>query len=146
MRAQDKKLQELLKEVEALTTPTSAFITFESDDTKSYALRQDGTGATKLLGQPFKFNDASEPTDIIWENRQYTKIQRTWRQILAFAIIGLLLFVSFLIILAISNYSARIAAVFPPVDCGNIKKSYVTDDMFQTYAVKDFDYITENKG
>ena len=69
MRKQDKKLQELLKEVESLTTPTSAFITFESDDSKSYALHQDGTGATKLLGQPFKFKEASEPTDIIWENR-----------------------------------------------------------------------------
>jgi len=42
MRVEDEKLQEILLDFDELTTPTSAFITFESDDSKNYALLNDG--------------------------------------------------------------------------------------------------------
>ena len=51
--------------------PSAAFITFK--DTKGKEKAKDYVGGQKLLEQPFKVETASEPTDIIWENRHYTK-------------------------------------------------------------------------
>ena len=34
-------------------------------------------GYDKLLGCPLEIDDASEPTDIIWENRHFTAWERT---------------------------------------------------------------------
>ena len=70
MRQEDWEIQQLLVEFEALTVPTDALITFESDDSKIFALKNDSQ--KQLLGQEFRFKDASEPTDIIWENRHFT--------------------------------------------------------------------------
>lgn len=70
MREADKKVQELTLQFRELTVPTSAFITFESDDSKEMAL--DNQSSYLLLRQDFRFKDASEPTDIIWENRHFT--------------------------------------------------------------------------
>ena len=70
MRAEDVKVQKLFEEFDELTIPTSAFITFEKDDFKQIALDQ--TSATEILLENMEFKDASEPTDIIWENRHFT--------------------------------------------------------------------------
>ena len=88
--------------------PTSAFITFETDDWKELSLRYKGDDLT-VLGRPMVFKDASEPTDIIWENRHFSRLDYIKREILAIVIITIVLFISFIIILLISNFSAKIA-------------------------------------
>ena len=71
MREEDLKIQALSNtEFDNLTIPTSAFITFESDDGKLVALHNKSDKL--ILGKPMQFDEASEPTDIIWENRHYT--------------------------------------------------------------------------
>lgn len=119
MRQQDKKVQEVMQDFESLTIPTAAFITFETDDSKEIAL--DNESERLLLGKPFRFKDASEPTDIIWENRIFTKKDYLVRQLKAYLIIAVLLAGSFGIIFAISKYSAKMAAVFPPQDCNGVE-------------------------
>ena len=96
------------------------------------------------MGQEMKFTKPSEPTDIIWENRHFTRMDYIWRELRAYIIIGVLLFGSLIIIYVISAYSANLAAVFPPVDCDGIREAY--GDKLQTYAVADYDYIQDNKG
>ena len=101
------------------------------------------TSEKTLLGQPLKFEDASEPTDIIWENRHFTATDYLKRTIIAVVIIGIMLFLSFLLIMYISLASAAMSAVFPQVDCTGIESSY-TGDLLQRYAVDDYDFITAN--
>ena len=85
------------------------------------------------MHSPFRFKDASEPTDIIWENRNKTQTQIYCRQAWACLIIIAILAVSFLIIFNISMYSATIAKKFPMTDCDGIEDSYGDD--LQQYAV-----------
>lgn len=67
---------------------------------------------------------ASEPTDIIWENRIYTLWDYFFRQLVAFVIIAILLFGSFSVIYYVARMSADIAREFPKVDCPAIRDTY----------------------
>ena len=71
-----------------------------------------------------KFKKASEPTDIIWENRIYTRVDYFFRQLVAFTIIGILLFASFIVIYKVARMSAEIGREFPKVDCAAIIQTY----------------------
>jgi len=71
-----------------------------------------------------EFKQASEPTDIIWENRIYTKTDYFFRELVAFTIIGILLFGSFAFIYKVARTSAEIAREFPKVDCDAIEMTY----------------------
>ena len=67
----DEVINGLFKDFESLTRPTAAFITFEEEDATILALSLKESNH-QVLGLPLKFKKASEPTDIIWENRIYT--------------------------------------------------------------------------
>ena len=54
MREEEQRISELFQEFDSLTVPTSAFITFESDDSSSMTDLIKETDIT-LLDQPFKF-------------------------------------------------------------------------------------------
>jgi hypothetical protein len=143
MRAEEAKINELFQDFDKLTIPTSAFVTFEKDDSASFADIVKNS-PDQLLGSEFKFDKPSEPTDIIWENRHYTSKQYFWRQLFAFTIIGVLLAGSAVFIYWISAFSAELASVFPSVDCKGISDAYGSS--LQTYAVQDYDFISENEG
>ena len=118
-------MQSLFSEFDKLTIPTSAFIIFESDDFKELAIDYEGEGT--VLGEKMVFSDASEPTDIIWENRHFTTADYFKRQLIAFSLVALVLAVSFFTIFKISSYSAKVGAVFPPVDCEGVADMYEGD-------------------
>ena len=77
------------KEFERLITPCSVFMTFETEEGYRRALKFDET----VSNNPDKFGSlkkwidqheieiqpASEPSDIIWENRHYTPFERRKR-------------------------------------------------------------------
>lgn len=119
---QDVKINELFSDFSSLTRPTAAFITFEEEDATIIALNN--KSARQVLGQPMKFKAASEPTDIIWENRIYTRADYFFRQLVAFTIIGILLFASFAVIYKVARMSAEISREFPKVDCEAITHTY----------------------
>jgi hypothetical protein len=54
--------------------------------------------------KPIRFQQASEPTDIIWENRMYTRCDYILRQLAAFFVIILLICGSFLLIYIVTEY------------------------------------------
>ena len=91
-----------------------------------------------------KFKKASEPTDIIWENRIYTDFDYIKRQSVAWSIIGALLFASFAIIYYVARSSTEIAREFPSVNCERINEVYA--DQIQRYAVQDYDFIEKYSG
>jgi len=71
------------KEHESLNTPVAAFITFQTQEgyeracniVKKKELIDTGNydSRLQLLGQPLFFEEAPEPANIIWENRQISK-------------------------------------------------------------------------
>ena len=54
-----------------------------------------------------KFTNASEPTDIIWENRHYTRWDYIKRQTWAAIIIAVLLFGSFILVYETASFYLR---------------------------------------
>lgn len=144
MRAEEDKINLLFDNFDKLTIPNSAFVTFENDDSKEYLIMyteaKEKTSTIKLLGEDVEFKETSEPTDIIWENRNFTDADYFRRQLIAFLIIIVLLFGSFVLIYAISAWSAELNAVFPPSqNCDEIDATYGNE--LQTYAGIDYFYI-----
>ena len=114
--------------------PTTAFITFDTDDAQFAAL--DMERCKPLLDQQMKFVSASEPTDIIWENRRFTGKDYLVRKIKAYSAITVLLSLSGIVIYLISTYSADVASIFPVTDCPSLTEAY--GDQLQTYATLDY--------
>ena len=142
VQSQEAVVNDLFKDFESLTRPTAAFVTFEEEDA-TILVKQIKTHE-RLLDLPFKFKQASEPTDIIWENRNYTPTDYFFRQIVAFTIIGILLAGSFAFIFTVARTSSEIARVYPKVDCDVIADTY--GEQLQRYAVEDYDFVTHNVG
>lgn len=72
----------------------------------------------KLLGEDICIKAAAEPTDIIWENREYSPTERTIRSIIAWIIIIIMLGGSFCAIFAASVYGNHAKSLFPAnVNC-----------------------------
>lgn len=51
-----------------------------------------------MLGEDIEIQEASEPTDIIWENRHFTPKQRTIKKVIVWTVIVFMLMISFFII------------------------------------------------
>jgi len=72
-----------------------------------------------------RFIEASEPTDIIWENRHHTRFDYIKRQIFAYIVVGILLFGSFVLIYVITEYQTNVGSVFPTdINCATIDEAY----------------------
>ena len=56
------------------------------------------------------FIRASEPTDIIWENRSYTSWDYFFRSLLAYTIIAALLLCSFFLVFKVARAKANLSA------------------------------------
>lgn len=63
---------------------------------------------------------------------------------MAFCIIALLLFGSFILVFITAQYSSKIANTYPQVDCTKIENEYGT--LLKDYAVEDYNYIQKNAG
>lgn len=79
-----------------------------------------------MLGKTLRFIDASEPTDIIWENRHFSNWDYIKRQTFAFVIIAILLLGSFIVVYIVAAYSSKIANTYPPVNCTTLREDYGT--------------------
>jgi len=80
---------------------------------------------TLISGHKFETGtvyDAPDPTDIIWENRHFTKTELYCRGAMVAAVCVGLLFASAFILFSIAKGQMNFSATFPPVDCNNIAK------------------------
>ena len=85
----------------------------------------------QFLGGEVEIEEASEPTDIIWENRAFSPSQRNIRRVIVSLIIIFMLCCSGLIIFKCSVRSQMLKARYPLNDnqCGEIKeKQFENDD------------------
>jgi hypothetical protein len=98
------------KNLEKLNRPVSAFLTFENEEGLNRCLNynetvqddEDFEEFRTLLGEELDLQEASEPTDIIWENRHFTSFDRLKRTVIVCLIVFLLLCGSFVVIFACS--------------------------------------------
>jgi hypothetical protein len=91
MREVEKQISELKNsKFHDLTRPVGAFITFEEEDAynlaQKYAPEYSYTGKllpakTQFLDTDFFLIKATEPTNIIWENRHFTNSERFKRSL-----------------------------------------------------------------
>lgn len=120
MRAVNEKINSLKSDknkLEQFYRPVTAFLTFENEEglnrCKNYndLVNKDEqySDIRTLLGCELDISDASEPTDIIWENRHFTKIQRLERSMIVIGITVLLLLCSFFSIFTLSVTSTHLA-------------------------------------
>ena len=79
--------------------PVTAFLTFENEEGLNRMLAyneaveadpQELGDCKALLGEPLDIEEASEPTDIIWENRHFTKFQRFNRIVIVIFVVSIL--------------------------------------------------------
>ena len=73
-----------------------------------------------LLEEKLKFEDAAEPTDIIWENRRFTSFDRLKRTIIVCLCVFVLLAISFSVIFICSREANRPLVKYPAQDCGEL--------------------------
>jgi hypothetical protein len=71
----------------------------------------------KFLGGEIEIQEASEPTDIIWENRAFTPTTRTIKRVVVGIIIIIMLLISATIIYVCSMTSLSIKTKYPSIDC-----------------------------
>lgn len=155
MRALNVKINELKstpEKVKAMNRPVTAFLTFENEEgvnrAKSYADTVQGDPALEdfktFCGQPLVFEDTSEPTDIIWENRRFTAFDRIKRTIIVVLVVFLLLFCSFIIIFFCSRQAAKPVLVYPQSSaiCAGLAADF-TDKQLEGFSYRDYIYNEE---
>ena len=107
-----------------MQTPCSVFITCESEEGYNRALRYNDTIQLKdfehfqtFLGHEIEIKEASEPTDILWENRMYTPFERFYKKCIVFLIIFMMLYFSFQTIFKLQKISLSMKDRYPPHPC-----------------------------
>lgn len=141
---------------DCLTRPVTAFITFESDDAYSEAIKYSKKLARRqrenenhqeqktILHRTPVFTAATEPTNIIWENRHIKGIHYGARIVSALLICTLMLLFSFVILYLCKKESIRLSAKQPIVNCESFTTLYVTGEQtLQAYA--GFEYFDQEQ-
>lgn len=107
MRAINNKIDEIkTKNLEKFNRPVTAFLTFENEEGLNRMKNYNDTVFSDdqyeeyrlLLGEPIEYEDASEPTDIIWENRHFTYWDRLKRTLIVIGYVSIVLLISFVVI------------------------------------------------
>lgn len=152
MREVDAKINDLKNqpgEDTNLTRPVSVFMTFqqeegikralvfENDEKKSdpaYAEMYDWLEKCQI-----EIEQASEPSDIIWENRHFTPEQRFRKAIIVVLTVGFALFISFCVVFNLRSYSNELSSKYPAADCAAFNQNYPNLEPFaaQEYALNE---------
>ena len=141
MRRMDDKIDyNLQKNRKKLTRPVTAFVTLENEEGVNRAINfneaveedEDFAHLRKFLGEDLVIEETCEPTDIIWENRHFTALDRFYRGVIVFTIIFFMLSISFFIIYWLTAIAYETA--FPYMDCVNYGVMYGGKDGLLPYA------------
>ena len=79
-----------------------------------------------FLGGEIEIQEASEPSDIIWENRQFKPWQRTYKRIVVYFIIVVMLALSAAIIFKCTLSANAKKLKYPVVTCSDFKTEYAS--------------------
>lgn len=124
------------KEIQSLTKPVAAFITFETQDGFERACEFKHTISCQGVisadhefdGEPLFFEDAPEPTNIIWEHRQITYKEQIFRTSIVYSIIVFLLFLAFMAFYTLKQQTIANYNKYPPsTNCSDLYSIFGVD-------------------
>eukprot|EP00353_Schmidingerella_taraikaensis_P001871 CAMPEP_0185597970 /NCGR_PEP_ID=MMETSP0434-20130131/81705_1 /TAXON_ID=626734 ORGANISM="Favella taraikaensis, Strain Fe Narragansett Bay" /NCGR_SAMPLE_ID=MMETSP0434 /ASSEMBLY_ACC=CAM_ASM_000379 /LENGTH=156 /DNA_ID=CAMNT_0028226837 /DNA_START=1580 /DNA_END=2050 /DNA_ORIENTATION=+ len=109
-----------------LTTPRVFYCTFHHEYAYHLAIEVNKKEQFSFLKEQVNIKEATEPTDIIWENRHIRKNWRTLRWMCARMIMIIFAFIGFaLIIILLKNKLAVQYVSNPPgINCDNVVEVY----------------------
>jgi hypothetical protein len=155
MRQQYDKMREVEAKItqvkndkfKELIQPCDAFITFEEEDggiiAQEYEPKFNYAGKkepaiAQFMGDDLFMVEATEPTNIIWENRHFTAQEYFIRTCKVFAIVFVLISISFVIIFVCKVKAIEASSMYPTVDCRDILKTYGNWESQQQYAYREY--------
>jgi hypothetical protein len=95
----------------------------------------------KVLGEKLKVKSATEPTNIIWENREFTKGNRLFRYFLVIKVVAIILACSFTLMVSLKKLAVNANSKYLKQDCREIELIYGGGQLTQDYAVEEwFDF------
>ena len=115
--------------LEDLMTPCPVFMTFENEEGVNRAINyNESIEADENFAHlgvwldqfSIQVEKASEPSDIIWENRHFTEGDRLKKKLIVILLMILLLFTSFCMIYLGASFSLKLLRVYPDVACTNL--------------------------
>ena len=119
-------------------TPVSAFVTFELEEGMERCLTLgDSKSRVRILGEQVKVSKAAEPTDIVWENREVTKLSRFVRFILIASTVCAIMLVCFATIVGLQQQTFHIKNKYQRVECSDVEAVY-SSEMITEYAVEEW--------
>lgn len=117
--------------LDKMQTPVACFMTLETEEGKCRAdIYNETVGLADyaqyrtFLGSEIDVKGASEPTDIIWENRHFTSFQRFLRTIVVSLILLCVLACSFLLIYTAQKTSLAMKQKYPKLNCKEVGDEY----------------------
>lgn len=120
--------QELL---DLMQTPVACFMSLETEEGKCRAdlynetvTMPDYAQYATFLGSEIDVHQASEPSDIIWENRHFTPGQRFLRTLIVSFVIFLMLCLSFACIFTCQKTSIAMKQKYPKQNCVEVGGEY----------------------
>jgi len=99
------------------------FITWETEEALQRALtwsEDEDKPQMSILGQDIDVQGASEPTDIIWENRKFSDKDRRRKRWCVGIIVALMLMCSGIFIYVFTLKSLAAKEKYPAVDCDSV--------------------------
>lgn len=142
--ALDQQLTDMIQDdekYEALAQPVCAFITFESDDGKNEALafaketmfdnqRKVHPHLTErmIMNKPPVFTQATEPSNIIWENR-YIVGANYYARVTAITLISVfMLALAFFVIFSFKKSQITLASKWPSIKLKDFEAPHIAHD------------------
>lgn len=114
-----------------MQTPVYCFLTFETEEGKcrcdiynETVQLEDYAHYKTFLGGEIDMTPASEPTDIIWENRHFSGFQRFVRSIIVCMILFGVLCCSFFAIYTAQKTALAMKQKYPKTTCGPFLEEY----------------------
>ena len=150
MREINTKIDEVKSlNLEKFERPVSAFLTFENEEGLNRCTNYNETVQDDhdfieyrtFLGEALDIQEASEPTDIIWENRHFTAFERFRRTMSVVGVVFLLLCGSFVVIFKCSSAATKPLLKYPSINCAEVIESqgkYLQERAFTEWD-KNFD-------
>lgn len=90
----------------------------------------------QLLGCDLFLREATEPLNVLWENRHFTPMDRKWRSLLAFVLAFVCIAISFTLISLCKSIAVSISDTYDQDDCSSIYTAY--NDSLTHYAFEEY--------
>lgn len=130
--------------LDKIQEPVSCFVTFEEEESYQRACHWKETPQRKFLKQELDLQEASEPTDIIWENRHFTPHQRFVKRVAVYIIIVIMLTLSAGTIYFFTKMANTYKFKYPIIKCANTFDKQYSDINDPNYIKKAVDEFNAN--